>query len=122
MDDDLWEQYQEDFADFTEAIFKACNPVTIRNLRTLLCDQGVWVERNKRVTIAQALYNTIHEEDQTEWTKEEILDQVDTINKLFASFKLNKIASLIPNILNQIRPTDPSGFRTDLTGQNTPNT
>ena len=29
---DLQEQYQEDFADFTEAIFKACNPTTIRNL------------------------------------------------------------------------------------------
>jgi hypothetical protein len=33
---DLWEQYQEDFTDFTEAIFKACNPTTIRNLRALL--------------------------------------------------------------------------------------
>ena len=36
LNDDLWEQYKEDFADFTEAIFKACNPTTIRNLRTLL--------------------------------------------------------------------------------------
>ena len=33
---DLWKQYQEDFADFTEAIFKVYNPTTIRNLRTLL--------------------------------------------------------------------------------------
>ena len=74
MDDDLWEQYQEDFADFTEAIFKACNPTTIRNLRTLLRHQGVWVERDKWVTVAQSLYNIIHEEDQMEWTKEEILD------------------------------------------------
>ena len=32
----LWEQYQEDFADFTEAIFKACNLAAICNLRTLL--------------------------------------------------------------------------------------
>ena len=28
----LWEQYQEDFADFTEAIFKVYNPTTIYNL------------------------------------------------------------------------------------------
>ena len=35
-----------------------------------------------------------------EWTKEEILDQVNAKNKLFASPKLNKIVSLIPNILN----------------------
>ena len=33
---DLQEQYQEDFADFIEAIFKEYNPTTIRNLRTLL--------------------------------------------------------------------------------------
>ena len=35
-----------------------------------------------------------------EQTKEEILDQVNTKNKLFAFFKFNKIVSLIPNILN----------------------
>ena len=55
-----------------------------------------------------------------EWTKEEILNQVNTTNKLFTSPKLNKITSLIPNILNQIRPIDLSGFRTNLTGQNIP--
>ena len=33
---DIWEQYQEDFTDFTEAIFKAYNPTTIYKLQTLL--------------------------------------------------------------------------------------
>ena len=32
INDDLQEQYQEDFVDFTEAIFKAYNPITICNL------------------------------------------------------------------------------------------
>ena len=32
INNDLQEQYQEDFADFMEAIFKACNPTTICNL------------------------------------------------------------------------------------------
>jgi hypothetical protein len=41
VNDDLWEQYKEDFADFIETIFKDCEPTTICNLRTLLCDQGV---------------------------------------------------------------------------------
>ena len=36
LNNNLQEQYKEDFADFTEAIFKACNPTTIYNLRTLL--------------------------------------------------------------------------------------
>ena len=50
-----------------------------------------------------------------EWTKEEILDQVNIKNKFFTSPKLNKITGLIPNILNQIHPIDLSGFRTNLT-------
>ena len=33
---DIWEQYKDDFADFTEAIFKTCKLITIRNLRALL--------------------------------------------------------------------------------------
>ena len=32
LNNDLWEQYKEDFADFIEAILKAYNPVTICNL------------------------------------------------------------------------------------------
>ena len=32
----LQEQYQKDFANFIEAIFKVYNPTTIRNLQTLL--------------------------------------------------------------------------------------
>ena len=34
--DDMWEQYQEDFADFTEATFKACDCIATYNLQTLL--------------------------------------------------------------------------------------
>src|SRR6266568_2699947 len=64
--DDMWEQYKEDFIDFMEAIFKTCKLTIIHNLRTLFCDQGVWVEKNKRVTIAQFLYNILCKEDQTE--------------------------------------------------------
>ena len=59
--DDMWEQYQEDFADFIEAIFKACDYIAIYNLWTLLRHQGVWV--NKQVTITQSLYDTLCEED-----------------------------------------------------------
>jgi len=36
INDDMWEQYQEDFADFTEAIFKTCDRIATYNLRTLL--------------------------------------------------------------------------------------
>ena len=64
INNNLWEQYQEDFADFTEAIFKTYNCIATYNLQTLLHYQGVWV--NKQVTIIQSLYNILCEEDQTE--------------------------------------------------------
>ena len=51
-----------------------------------------------------------------EQTKEEILDQVKSTNKLFTSSKLNKIAGLIPNILNQIYSIDLSAFKINFTG------
>ena len=93
--------------------------MTIRNLQTLLRNYGVWVKKDKQVTIARSLYNTLCKEDQTEWTKEQILDDVE-FNRSFASFKLNRIASLIPNLLNQIRPINPSDFGINLMDQSTP--
>ena len=41
MNDDLWEQYREDFADFKEANFKAYSVVIIYKLRALLYSQGI---------------------------------------------------------------------------------
>jgi len=32
INNDLWEQYKEDFTDFTEATFKACDCIAIYNL------------------------------------------------------------------------------------------
>ena len=70
--DDLWEQYREDFADFTEAIFRASSLIAIRKLRNLLRKHGVWTARDKHITVAQSLYDTLQEEDPIEWSKEEI--------------------------------------------------
>ena len=38
LNNNLWEQYKKDFTDFIEAVFKACNLITIYNLQTLLCN------------------------------------------------------------------------------------
>jgi hypothetical protein len=39
--DDLWEQYREDFMDFMEAIFRASSLIAICKLRNLLCKHGI---------------------------------------------------------------------------------
>ena len=51
-----------------------------------------------------------------EQTKEEILNQFNTIKELFTSSKLNIITGFIPNLLNQIYPINLSGFRIDPIG------
>jgi hypothetical protein len=105
--DDLWEQYKEDFTGFIEAIFKTCN---ICKLRILLRDQGVWVARNRQITTARSLYNTLCEEDPVEWSKEEILEQIRAKGP-FKSYKLNRISGVIDNSLNhQIREMDWTGL------------
>ena len=40
------------------------------------------------------MYDILCEEDQIEWTKEEILDHINT-NGFFAAFNLNRISGLI---------------------------
>ena len=51
INNNIQEQYKEDFADFMEALFKTYKLTTIYNLQTLLYNQGVQVKRNKRVTV-----------------------------------------------------------------------
>jgi len=41
INNNLWEQYKEDFADFIEATFKAYSIIPVRNLQNLLRYYGV---------------------------------------------------------------------------------
>jgi hypothetical protein len=66
MNDDLWEQYREDFADFKEANFKACSVAIVRKLRALLRSQGVWVSPDRRQLMSISLCNTLRETKPTE--------------------------------------------------------
>jgi hypothetical protein len=59
----------------------------------------------------------LYEKDQTEWTKEEILDHIRESGP-FTSFKLNRISGIVAEVLDQIQ--DRSGFRIELIGQSTP--
>ncbi|SLM36407.1 hypothetical protein LPUS_00586 [Lasallia pustulata] len=71
-DTNLWESFKEDFEDFTEQTFKDASNHEIRRLRTILRKRGVWVQKRARTSIALSLYNTLKEEERTEWTEFEI--------------------------------------------------
>ena len=63
LNNNIQEQYKEDFIDFTEATFKACSIIPVRNLQNLLYYYGVQVKKDKQVIIIQSLYNILYKED-----------------------------------------------------------
>jgi hypothetical protein len=59
QDDDLWEQFHDDFKTFSVESFKECNSTILRNLRHFLRVRGVWVKKDRRTTIPLSLFNTL---------------------------------------------------------------
>ena len=74
QDDDLWETFREEFEGFTEEDFRRRTTIQLRKLRALLRRQGVWVMKDKRVTIAKSLFATLQEDKPTPWTEDEVKD------------------------------------------------
>ena len=87
-DSEMWEIYKEDFQNFTVEIFKDCNQFNIQKLRVFLQNNGVWVKQHRNATVPESLYNTLQEEEPTEWTELEIREYVAT-GKKFNSDRIN---------------------------------
>lgn len=95
---DLWEQFREDFADFTQDNLRTANQYNVRNLRSALRNKGVYIAREPRVTTSAALHRTLQEEERTEWTEEAIRAHVTEYGP-FSSYQLNRRASLLPGLV-----------------------
>ncbi len=74
IDEDLWNQYLNDFDEWTEKDFKSdVSHALLRRLRDTLRRREVWVSRDEKITIEKALYNTLQEKTPPRWTEEEVL-------------------------------------------------
>ena len=94
QDGELWEYFQDDFANWTEDLFKRCSNTFILKLHNTLQSQGVWSKKksdSRRTTIAEALVSIINEETPTRWTEDDIRDYLET-HKPFRSERLNKLS------------------------------
>jgi hypothetical protein len=89
-DDELWGLYQDDFKDFIVEIFKNCNQTHVRKLQTILRTNGVWVQKHKNTIVPKSMFNTIQEEDPTDWTISEINEHMAAGGK-FNSGRINYI-------------------------------
>jgi hypothetical protein len=72
-------------------------------LRDYLRANGVFVRKQPRLSIVNELYNVLTEEEQHEWTKEEIEDQINS----FHGFNTSILKSRLPAI-----PTPPAATTT----------
>jgi hypothetical protein len=104
-DGDLWEQFQDDFSDFTEESFKSCKIGSQRQLRAFLRTRGVKVTKVKNITIAHSLFETTKEEDQADWSAEEIQNHL-TQEGPFLSYRINRLLDLASNPSKLPKPTN----------------
>ncbi|KAI0994324.1 hypothetical protein K3495_g13858, partial [Podosphaera aphanis] len=74
-DSNLWELFQDDFGDFTAPTFSQVKLRTQQVLRDCLRSRGVYISKNsKRKTISQTLFDCLQEEEQHEWTDQNLDD------------------------------------------------
>ncbi len=88
MNDTLWEQFKEDFQEWTEEDFKddVLN-IRLRRLRNVLRKRDVWVLKNNKIIIARSLVNILQEENSTLWIEDEIRACIKLKKFIFNSIK-----------------------------------
>ena len=131
-DSNLWDLFQDDFKGITNTKLKTLNRRDLLRLRACLRCGGVFIAQNNRnLTISQAIVNVINEENQHEWTQEDIEEANDDLRQgLITSVYITTEQNLRPAIIarlrshqsptlsirpeNQSRPVTPQSFHTTV--------
>ncbi|RKF83791.1 hypothetical protein GcM1_154009 [Golovinomyces cichoracearum] len=97
-DNMLWEAFQKSFLNFTVEDFEQVNSNKRYALKDFLRENEVYVTNKKGYKVAQAFYDTDHEENQSTWSTEEI-------NELLLKGKtLNSYLAQTNRIYDDIHP------------------
>ena len=80
-DNDLWEIFHEDFENFTIEIFSQAHRQALRDLRTHLENNGVWIRRVKGSLYAKVLKECLEEENPHEWTEQETRERNQSVHQ-----------------------------------------
>ena len=83
-DNDLWEIFHEDFENFTIEIFSQAHRQALRDLRTHLENNGVWIRRVKGSSYAKVLKECLEEENPHEWTEQETRERNQSAHQFAA--------------------------------------
>ncbi len=86
-DENLWEQFRHDFADWNEARFRLTTLEAQRELRAYLRIHEVWIRREREIVIAKTFANKMKKDTQTQWIEEEIKSSTES----FDSYVINHL-------------------------------
>jgi hypothetical protein len=101
----LWSLYKEEFEGWTRDNFKVLRRDTRAMLRLHLIERGVYVAPySTRYPMSDALFNTLGEEEQHEWTDEELIEALRHINRMISTTLRNR---LNPNMTDLAVTTQP---------------
>jgi hypothetical protein len=68
----LWEDFRDEFSEWTIDVLKLASRNALKELRVYLTTHGVWIRKTTGTSFARVLQDCIDEETRYEWTKEEI--------------------------------------------------
>jgi hypothetical protein len=88
----LWEYFREDFDGWTKEIFTLGNAQLVREFRDFLRTYGCFVSRDG-TSVPAALQKTLEEEEQHQWTEDEIKYQLKYVKKFYSLWNPNNMQS-----------------------------
>ena len=72
---DLWESFVDDFESFTKEILNDLGKDQLKEIRDYLRENGVYVRKEARKSIADGLLGTIHEPTPSKWPTNDSADK-----------------------------------------------
>ncbi|KAI1003013.1 hypothetical protein K3495_g5191 [Podosphaera aphanis] len=95
-DNSLWEAIGDDFEGWTREMFEKANKHCLRELRDLLRENGVFLQKGRLISIAGELEKVVSEPKPQEWTLEQIREQMqEKFNSRYS--RLAYLSSFLPD-------------------------
>lgn len=117
----LWEDFQEDFEEWTLDMLKNCEKEVLHCLRDTLARRGVFIPRGKdRRKLYFKLLDTLGEKELHKWTPEEFQAQIDHGGGFVGNYR-PPLPKIVPQTKNFVSKFEEPSSNTNLESLNTYN-
>ena len=113
-DNDLWAVFQEQFEGFTVESFRKIRTDIRSKLRRHLLKRGVYVgKRSNRAAISDLLFEVIQQEEQHQWTDEDIETTIKELAEPMHTRALrDRLNQTLDGLTTNLKPTQPTATAT----------